>query len=70
MSREQVFSSNSTEQLSIDIRNLNKQLGDIHKMLRWLIAEMIHADKDVVDEMRLRAECNQPDITDILLKEK
>ena len=42
------------------------QLDRIEKMLKWLVAEMIHTDKDVVDEMRLKAECNQPDIMDIL----
>ena len=44
----------------------DKQIEEIHRMLRWLVAEMIHTDKDVVDEMRLKAECNQPDIMDIL----
>ena len=43
-----------------------QQQGRIEKMLHWLIAEMIHTDKDVVDEMRLKAECSQPDIMDIL----
>ena len=42
------------------------QLDRIERMLHWLIAEMIHTDKDVVDEMRLKAACNQPDIMDIL----
>lgn len=46
--------------------SLGIKLDEIHRMLHWLIAEMIHTDKDVLDEMRLRAECNQPDITDIL----
>jgi len=44
----------------------DKKLNEIHKMLRWLIAEAIYTDGDVLDEMRLKAECNQPDITDIL----
>lgn len=42
------------------------QLDRIEKMLHWLVAEMIHTDKDVLDEMRLKAECNQPNISDIL----
>ena len=42
------------------------QLDRIERMLHWLVAEMIHTDKDVIDEMRLKAVCNQPDITDIL----
>lgn len=45
---------------------VEKMCDQNNRMLRWLIAEMIHTDKDVVDEMRLKAECNQPDITDIL----
>lgn len=47
-----------------------RQQDRIERMLHWLIAEMIHTDKDVVDEMRLKAECNQPDIMDILEGEK
>lgn len=43
-----------------------EQLDRIERMMRWLIAEMIHTDKDVIDEMRLKAVCNQPDISDIL----
>jgi len=42
------------------------QMDRIERMLKWLVAEQIHTDKDVVDEMRLKAECNQPDIMDIL----
>ena len=45
---------------------IDDQFDRLERMLHWLIAEMIHTDKDVVDEMRLKAECNQPDITDIL----
>lgn len=45
---------------------IEKNTSDIRRMLRWLIAEQIHTDKDVVDEMRLKAVCNQPDIMDIL----
>lgn len=53
----------ATERLVLD---WSGKLDCIYRMLHWLIAEMIYTDKDVIDEMRLKAVCNQPDITDIL----
>lgn len=45
---------------------IEKVCDQNNRMLKWLIAEAIHTDGDVLDEMRLKAECNQPNIMDIL----
>lgn len=56
---------NKEKEIQDELEKYWGQLDRIERMLRWLVAEMIHADKDVVDEMRLKAQCNQPDISDI-----
>lgn len=67
LSDGRLVSTNShQEDINRILFDLFEAQGRLKRMLHWLIAEMIHTDKDVVGKMRLMAECNQPDITDIL----
>ena len=59
---------NKEKELQDELDKYWGQMDRIERMLHWIVAEMVHTDKDVVDEMRLKAACNQPDISDILEK--